>query len=177
MIFKSIFILTSIYYHIWDAITISNLTCVLVLSGLLANGLTCEATYKIYENTHLSYISSYIALLTAPSIKVTETSNKTIEFDISSFISTQIVRNSLRASLQWRRNGRDAVSNHQSHDCLLNRLFGRKRKKISKLRALAFVRAIQRWPVNSPHTWPITRKVFPFDDVIMFLSDIDCSNE
>ena len=30
-----------------------------------------------------------------------------------------------------------------------------------------FVRAIHRWPVNSPHKWPVTRKLFPFDDVIM----------
>ena len=33
--------------------------------------------------------------------------------------------------------------------------------------SLAFVRGIQRWPVNSPHKWPVTRKMFPFDDVIM----------
>ena len=33
--------------------------------------------------------------------------------------------------------------------------------------SLAFVRGIHRWPVNSPHKWPITRKMFPFDDVIM----------
>ena len=26
---------------------------------------------------------------------------------------------------------------------------------------------IHRWPVNSPHKWPVTRKMFPFDDVIM----------
>ena len=26
--------------------------------------------------------------------------------------------------LQWRHNGHDGVSNHQSHDCLLNHLFG-----------------------------------------------------
>ena len=32
---------------------------------------------------------------------------------------------------------------------------------------LAFVRGIHRWPVNSPHKWPVTRKMFPFDDVIM----------
>ena len=32
---------------------------------------------------------------------------------------------------------------------------------------LAFVRAIHRWPVNSPHKGPVTRKTFPFDDVIM----------
>ena len=24
-----------------------------------------------------------------------------------------------------------------------------------------------RWPVNSPRKWPVTRKMFPFDDVIM----------
>ena len=33
---------------------------------------------------------------------------------------------------------------------------------------LAFVRGIHRWPVNSPHKGPVTRKMFPFDDVIMF---------
>ena len=37
-------------------------------------------------------------------------------------------------TLQWRRNGRDSVSNHQPHDCSLNRLFSRS-KKTSKLRA------------------------------------------
>ena len=33
--------------------------------------------------------------------------------------------------------------------------------------SLAFVRGIHRGPVNSPHKWPVTRKLFPFDDVIM----------
>ena len=33
--------------------------------------------------------------------------------------------------------------------------------------SLAYVRGIHRWPVNSPHKWPVTRKMFPFDDVIM----------
>ena len=32
-----------------------------------------------------------------------------------------------------RHNGRDGVSNHQPHDCLRNRLFGRRSKKSSKL--------------------------------------------
>ena len=32
------------------------------------------------------------------------------------------------------------------------------------------MRGIHRWPVNSPHKGPVTRKMFPFDDVIMFLS-------
>ena len=33
--------------------------------------------------------------------------------------------------------------------------------------SLAFVRVIHRWPVNSPHKWPVTRNMFPLDDVIM----------
>ena len=33
--------------------------------------------------------------------------------------------------------------------------------------SLTFVRRICRWPVNSPHKGPVTRKIFPFDDVIM----------
>ena len=33
--------------------------------------------------------------------------------------------------------------------------------------SLAFVWGIHRWPVNSPHKGRVTRKMFPFDDVIM----------
>ena len=40
-----------------------------------------------------------------------------------------------------------------------------KRKHQSSV-SLTFVR----WPVNSPHKWPVTRKMFPFDDVIISLS-------
>ena len=39
--------------------------------------------------------------------------------------------------------------------------------------SLAFVRGIHRWPVNSPHKGPVTRKMFPFDDVIMTRSSAD----
>ena len=34
--------------------------------------------------------------------------------------------------------------------------------------SLAFVWGIHRGPVISPHKWPVTRKMFPFDDVIMY---------
>ena len=41
--------------------------------------------------------------------------------------------------------------------------------------SLAFVWGIHRGPVNSPHKWPVTRKMFPFDDVIMLIADFpDC---
>ena len=37
-------------------------------------------------------------------------------------------------TLQWRHNGCDGVSNHQPHDCLLNRLFRSRSKKTSNFR-------------------------------------------
>ena len=49
-------------------------------------------------------------------------------------------------SLRWRHNGRDGVSDHQPHDCLLNRLFGCRSKKTSKLRVTGLCAA------NSPMT-------------------------
>ena len=51
-----------------------------------------------------------------------------------------------RWTLQWRHNGRDGVSNHQSHDCLLNGLFRRRSKKTSKLRVTGLCEG------NSPGT-------------------------
>ena len=40
----------------------------------------------------------------------------------------------LALALQWRHNEYDGVSNHQSHDCLLNGLFRRRSKRTPKLR-------------------------------------------
>ena len=42
--------------------------------------------------------------------------------------------------------------------------------------SLAFVWGIHRWPVNSPHKGPVTRKMFPFDDVIMDVVTQLCLN-
>ena len=44
---------------------------------------------------------------------------------------------------------------------------GARGRKHQSSTSLAFVREIRRGPVNSPHKWPVTRKMFPFDDVIM----------
>ena len=40
-------------------------------------------------------------------------------------------------------------------------------RKYQSSASLAFVWGIHRVPVNSPHKWPVTRKMFPFDDVII----------
>ena len=53
---------------------------------------------------------------------------------------------SVAPSLQWRHNQRDGISNHQPHDCVLNRLFRHRSKKRSKLRVTALCEG------NSPVT-------------------------
>ena len=70
-------------------------------------------------------------------------------------------------TLHWRHNGQDSVSNQQPRDCLLNRYSDADQRKHQSSASLAFVRGIHRGPVNSTHKWPVTRKKFPFDDVIM----------
>ena len=44
---------------------------------------------------------------------------------------------------------------------------GADERKHQSSTSLAFVRGIHRWPVNSPLKGPVTRKMFPIDDVIM----------
>ena len=46
---------------------------------------------------------------------------------------------------------------------------GADQRKHQSSTPLAFVRGIHRWPVNSPHKGPVTRRIFPFDDVIMIM--------
>ena len=45
--------------------------------------------------------------------------------------------------------------------------WGSDQRKHQSSASQAFVRRIHRWPVNSPHKGPVTRKMFPFDDVII----------
>ena len=40
-------------------------------------------------------------------------------------------------------------------------------RKHQSYASLAFVRGIHRWPANFSHKWQVTRKIFPFNDVIM----------
>ena len=67
----------------------------------------------------------------------------------------------------WRYNGRRGVSNHQLFDCLLNRLFRRRSKKTSKLRVIGLCEGNSPVTGEFPAQSPVTRKMFPFDDVTM----------
>ena len=79
--------------------------------------------------------------------------------------ASEVTLKNMGKTLQWRHNGRDSVSIHQPHDCLLNHWFRRRSKKTSKLRVTGLCAGNS--PVNSPHKWPVMRKMFSFDDVIV----------
>ena len=79
-------------------------------------------------------------------------------------------------TLHGRHNDHDGVSIHQPHGGLLNLLFGRRSKKTSKLRVTGLCAGNSPGPVNFPHKGPVTRKMFPFDDVIMIESALLCRN-
>ena len=72
--------------------------------------------------------------------------------------------------LQWHHNDRDGVSNHQPHNCLLNLFSMCRSKKTSKLCVTALCAE------NSQHTGQVTRKMFPFDDVIMIILIIETAH-
>ena len=87
---------------------------------------------------------------------------------------TKIQHSHHSITLHWRHNGRDGVSNHQAHDCLLNRLFRCRSEKTSKLCVISICAG------NSPMTgkFPIqmvsNADNVPFDDVIMRLPNNHC---
>ena len=72
---------------------------------------------------------------------------------------------------RWRHNGAMA-SQITSLTIVYSTVYsGAYQRKHQSSESLAFVRGIRRWPVNSPHKWPITRKNLPFGDVIMIAHD------
>ena len=74
----------------------------------------------------------------------------------------------MEASLQWRNDERGGVSTHWRLDCYSIVYAGVNQRKHLSAASLAFVRGIHRWPVNSPHKGPVTRRMLPCDDVIMY---------
>ena len=70
-------------------------------------------------------------------------------------------------SLQWCHDGHDGISDHQPHYCLLNRLFRRRSKRISKLRITGLCAGNSQLTGEFPHKGPVMRKMFPFDDIIL----------
>ena len=82
---------------------------------------------------------------------------------------TQNLTKPLHNALHWRHNEGDGVSNHRRLHWLLSCWFMCRSKKTSKLCVTGL--CVGNSPVNSSHKRPVTRKLFPFNDVIM-----ECKN-
>ena len=82
----------------------------------------------------------------------------------------------------WRRHGMEPLSAFHYGDVIMGEMASQiislvivystvysdaDQSKHQSSASLAFVWGIHRGPVNSPHKWLVTRKMFPFDDVIM----------
>ena len=94
--------------------------------------------------------------------------------DMCKILHRSICKNLMRdskfeLSLPLPHNEHYSVSNYWRLDCLINRLFRRRSKQTSKLRVTG------RWPVDSPHKGPVTRKMFPSDDVNMWCRNRMCN--
>ena len=60
---------------------------------------------------------------------------------------------------------------------------GISQRKHQSSASLTFVWGVHRWPMSSPHKWPVMGKMFPFDDVIMWWAHVcyvqngDCAGD
>ena len=73
----------------------------------------------------------------------------------------------MNSTLQWRLNERDGVSNHQSHDCLFNRLFRHRSEKASKPRVKGLCEGNSSVTGEFPTQRASYTEKIPYDDPIM----------
>ena len=76
-------------------------------------------------------------------------------------------------TLRWRH--MDAMASQITSQIVYSIVYpGADQRKHQSPASLAFVRGFHRWPVNCPHKGQVTRKMFPFDDVIMKCAVLYC---
>ena len=122
-------------------------------------------------NTHALSLSSfirdiyilkiYMMILTSPNL----CSLKKIHRFTGKGIPIINLRRSSK-SLQWRHNASQITSLTIVYSTVYSDADQRKHESSA---SLPFVWGVHRGPVNSQHKWPVTRKMFPFDDVIMWM--------
>ena len=137
------------------------------LEGLSMNILFLRHVNEKHHWDHI-YIYTHIYIITLKIIPVDPLPLFTmVDKTIVQSISSKYTSVTISSTLQWRHNDHNGIWNHQHHGCLLNRLLGHRSKKTSKLRVTGLCAGNSPGPVNSPHKGPVTRKMFPFDDIIM----------
>ena len=70
-------------------------------------------------------------------------------------------------TLQWCHNERDGISNRRHFDCLHGHLFSRRSKKTPQFRFTGLFEGNPSVTGGFPHNGTVTRKMFPFDGVIL----------
>ena len=146
------------------------------LLGRCAHTRTLETGYQCHLSESYSPCNSQeYAWLSWNAVNLKSSINKKM-IDICQFRQSRpfsvhsihvITISAIGHALQWHHNERDGVRNHRCPIVYSNRLFRYRSKTTSSSAPLAFVRGIPRWTMNSPHKGPVTRKISPFDDVIM----------
>ena len=91
----------------------------------------------------------------------------------SHFAAQCTVGSTDRRALRWRHIERDGSQITCVSIASFNRLFRRRSNKTSKPRVTSLCEGNS--PAESPHKGPVTRKMFPFDDVITEIEQ--CSND
>ena len=107
---------------------------------------SCNKLVMVISKWSMSFIFRIASLVPGDNLKISPMPVKHYDDVIMTTVASQITSLTIVYSTVY--SGADQ-SKHQSSA------------------SLAFVCGIHRGPVNSPHKWPVTRKMFPFDDVIM----------
>ena len=111
--------------------------------------MSCHVHTAIYSRPHLTFTVPkdwWCHVCGSHAIKRKPSHRPDFNADCSSFVDYSYTHE----TLQWRHNGRYGVSNHQPHDCLLNRLFRRRSKKTSKPRITGLCAGNSPWTGEFP---------------------------
>ena len=133
----------------------STLFCILNISLLTSQSFGCVYVSLVSSIKFSCYSSTRCHAFSKTSSKGRQ---KIMIWDAELRTPFYLVLLPVPGTIKWSHNGCYGAPNHLPHYCLLNRLFTRRSKKM--LRVTGFVRGI-------PHNGPATRKMFPFDGVIM----------
>ena len=106
---------------------------------------TNQSPYKLQQNIEhrffrlmecVGFVVAMVEMLLEWSVKPISSISKHRKWGnwVESCTGVTLYRGVTTCTLRWCHNGRDSVSNHQPHDCLLDCLFRRRSKKTSKLR-------------------------------------------
>ena len=128
--------MTCFVWH-WNKIARTWLFPVLTHTHILLLKMTCLTCHCVIKMTHHDQITLPDVANVANVADVGKQRSVFIWYHsklLASYRQATYIADRTKWPLQWHHNGLDGVSNHQSHGCLLDRLFRRSSKKTSKLR-------------------------------------------